>query len=622
MNAQAPSAPRSALRLLLPAGWVVITAMIAVLPLLEVRPYWTRTILLAGIMALLVSSLNLSLGWAGELNMGLPAMYAVGAYVTAYVATRVFNDILLTLGLAAVGAVVVGLLAGAPGLRLGGWMLAVCTFMLVMLIPPTLQIIPYEILGGQSGFTGIPRPELFGLRLDRTDFYIAVILVTSLWFAVYRNAVRSPYGHSLLVLQLGPVLAPALGMSRYRLKLATYAFAAIPIGMAGTLFAYTDRFIAPESVGLQLILSVLVASIVAGRRSIYAIFVGVAFVEIVRMQSTRFGEYGDVAFGLFLIIGGLAFAGGVAGLVHSLVRRFSSGKPAVAENGSRVVAESLSIPPLAGKNLRLESVSKTFGGVTAMSDVSFVARAGQITALIGPNGSGKTTTLNVVNGFQKPAEGRVVLGDEDVTGLPTLQIARRGVARTFQTPAIPGELSVLDVVASSRIQAHKASLLSTILRLPKYRRVVAENREIAARWLDILGFGSVADEPAAAMALGTRRMIELARALCSEPAVLLLDEVASGLDRDEVQELASVLRKVRDAGATVILVEHNFSLVQSLADHVVVLAEGSVLTDGDPRTIAEHPDVLERFLGSGAGVSGTTVVDEPVAAAAQEGGRA
>jgi branched-chain amino acid transport system permease protein len=187
------------------------------------------------------------------------------------------------------------------------------------------------------------------------------------------------------------------------------------------------------------------------------------------------------------------------------------------------------------------------------------------------------------------------------------------VARTFQTPTIPGDMSVLDVVASSRSKARSIAPLSTILRLPRYRRSVADNRRVAARWLAILGLGPVAAEPAAAMALGTRRMIELGRALCANPALVLLDEVASGLDRDEVGELAAVLRRVRDAGATVILVEHNFSLVRSLADHVVVLAEGRVLTDGEPRVIAEHPDVLERFLGSGAGVSGTTLAEAATA---------
>jgi branched-chain amino acid transport system permease protein len=608
MNAPARAIPRSTLRWARPLGWVVVTVLVAVLPMLNVSAYWVRQVLLVAVMALLVSGLNLSLGWAGELNMGLPAMYAAGAYVTAYVASRYVNDILLCLAISAVAAVIVGLLAGAPGLRLGGWMLAVCTFMLVGLIPITLQIIPFSVLGGTSGFTGIPVPQIFGVVLGARGFFIAVIIVTSLWFAVYRNAVLSPFGRALLVLQQGPVLAQSLGLSRYGLKLTTYAFASIPVGLAGTLFAYTDLFIAPDSLGIDLILWLLVASIVAGRRSIYAVFVGVAFVQLINAESTSFGAYGDVAFGAFLLIGGLLFGGGVAGLVNRLVRRYCR-RSATAVDEAAASGRSPDIPRLDGKDLRLESVSKVFGGVDAVREVSFVATAGQITALIGPNGSGKTTTLNLINGFLRPTAGRILLGDDDLTGLPAERVARRGLARTFQTPAIPRDMSVLDVVASSRINAHSPSLLSMILRLPGYRRSLAENRQIAAGSLAILGLGPVAGEPAAEMALGTRRMIELARALCAGPQVVLLDEVASGLDRDEVQQLATVLRRIRDAGATVILVEHNFSLVQSLADHVVVLAGGSVLTDGDPRTIAEHPEVLERFLGSGAGVSGTTIED-------------
>ncbi|SDZ48969.1 branched-chain amino acid ABC transporter ATP-binding protein/permease [Herbiconiux ginsengi] len=618
MSATTISPMRTRNKFLLPLIWVVVTAVVAVLPLIGLSPSLTRPLLLMSVMSLLVIGLNLNLGWAGELNMGLPAMYAVGAYLTGYMASRIFNDILLCLVLAAIASVLVGLLAGIPGLRLGGWMLAVSSFLLVLLIPTTLQVIPFEFLGGQSGFTGIPRPSLLGLELDRSGFFVVVIVVTSVWFAIYRSAVKSQFGNSLLILQHGSVLAPSLGMSRYRLKLTTYAFASMPVGMAGALFAYTDRIIAPESLGLALIINVLVASIVAGRRSIFAIFVGVAFVQVISTQSTRFGEFGEVAFGLFLIVGGLAFGSGVSGLGRWVVRRFR--KQAAPEKVAGMVADtSISIPALAGKDLRMESVSKSFGGVKAVKDVSLLARAGQITALIGPNGSGKTTTLNMINGFQKPTSGRILLGDEDVTGQPAVSIARHGVSRTFQTPAIPTDLSVVDVVASSRIQGHHANLLSTILRTPKYRRNAEENHRVAMQWLQILGLTALADAPAASMALGTRRMIELARALCENPSVVLLDEVASGLDRDEVQELATVLRRVRDAGATVILVEHNFSLVQSLADHVVVLAEGTVLTDGSPQTIAEHPDVLERFLGSGAGVSGTTVSDQddtPLAASA------
>ncbi|MFT4233507.1 MAG: ATP-binding cassette domain-containing protein [Microbacterium sp.] len=605
---------------LLPILWLVVTGVVMAFPFIGINNYVIRLTLLVALSAMLVSGLNLSLGWAGELNMGLPAMYAAAAYFAAWFGTNILNDLLLNMLLGLAAAVVVGLLAGAPGLRLGGWMLAVCTFLLVELVPVTLQVIPTGILGGQSGFIGIPRAQIFGIEVPNVWFFVMTIAVCSLWFIVYRNAVKSPFGNSLLVLQHGSVLAPSLGLSRYRLKLATYAFAAIPVGIAGALFAYNDRFISPGSFGITLIMYTLVASIVAGRRSIYAIFIGVIFVQFIQTFSSTFGEWGDVAFGAFLLIGGLAFGSGLAGLAARIARRLRL-RTAEQAKSYAPEGEGLEIPPLAGRDLRLEAVGKTFGGAQAVKEVSLTAKAGQITALIGPNGSGKTTTLNLISGLLKPTTGRVLLGDEDLTPQSAVQVARLGVARTFQTPAVPIELSVLDAVASSRIQAHHVSLLSTILRTPRYRRIVRENREAAARWLEILGLGSAAAEPAASMALGTRRMIELARALSSDPSVILLDEVASGLDRDEVSELATVLRRVRDAGAAVILVEHNFSLVQSLADHVVVLADGAVLTDGPPKLVAEHPEVLQRFLGSGAAVSGTTIgTQSPVATAVEKEG--
>lgn len=586
--------------------WTALTALVIIVSLFGFSPFWVRQVLLVSTMALLISGLNLSLGWAGELNMGLPAMYAAGAYTTAWFSSRVFNDMLLSFVLSVAASVIVGLLAGAPGLRLGGWMLGVSTFLLVLLVPVTLQIIPVSILGGQSGFTGIPAPTILGIPLSGDAFFVVSITVVSLWFAVYRNAVRSPFGNSLRILQYSPTLAPALGLSRYRLKLTTYAFASVPVGLAGTIFAYTDRFIAPDSLGLGLILTLLVASIVAGQKSIYAVFIGAAFVQFVTTFSNRFGQWGEVVFGIFLVIGGIAFGGGIAGLTARLVQRARKERP-MGEASSLKTRTLEDIPQLDGKDLRIEAVSKVFGGATAVRDATYVARAGEITALIGPNGSGKTTNLNMINGFLKPTSGEITLADTVISGRSAMRIARMGVMRTFQTPSVPSDLTVLEVVESSRIPGEQLSLFSTVFRTPKYRKSVSQIRTEATRWLERLALEHLADETASSLSLGTRRMIELARALCARPSVILLDEVASGLDTDEVVELARVLRKVRAAGATIVLVEHNFSLVQDLADHVVVLADGAVIADGDPEEIAMHPEVLERFLGTGAGISGTTL---------------
>jgi branched-chain amino acid transport system permease protein len=221
-----------------------------------------------------------------------------------------------------------------------------------------------------------------------------------------------------------------------------------------------------------------------------------------------------------------------------------------------------------------------------------------VTALIGPNGSGKTTLLNVVSGYYPADEGRVELDGRRLDGLAAHLRARAGVGRTFQTPTIPDGLTVREAVRTGAIEA-EVGLLATVLRLPSYWRREREARRDVDLILSALGIAGRQHELAAALPLGTRRLVELGRALALRPAVLLLDEVASGLDRDEVAELGQVIRRLRQAGATVVLVEHNFDLIQSVADHVVVLAEGRVLAAGTAADIATDEQVRRTYLGAG-----------------------
>jgi len=598
-------------RFLTPLIWIVVVAIIAITPWLGLSPQFQRQIILTAIMVLLVSGVNLTFGWSGELNMGIPAMYAAGAYVGGYLYIHVINDVVVGIVAGGIAALLVGVITGVPGLRLGGWVLAIVSFFVVILIPSILHVIPEEIVGGSLGLIGIPVPTLFGIALTPQAFFAFVIVVTALWFAVYRNMVKSRVGDSLLTMQEGKVLAPSLGLSSYRLKLLAYAVGAIPAGIAGALYASLDRFIGPDSFTIELAINVLAASIIAGRRSIYPIIVGAAFVQFISVRSTDFAEYGQVVFGALLIVGGIAFAGGLAGLGQRVWRWIRPNRRPRPIAASRRVAEeadsTFDFSSMPGKLLSVENVHKRFGGAIALEDVSFQAQPGEITALIGPNGSGKTTMLNIVNGFYRVTSGSVSLGSEVISTLPSSAVARRGIARTFQTPIVPEGLRTVEVVASGHIASERVPLIATILRLPWYSRV--RIRELAAAYaiLRQLGLQEFADQPADSLSLGTRRMIELARALASNPSVILLDEVASGLDTHEVVELAKVLRTVSRAGATVVLVEHNFALVRSLADRIVVLADGQVLTSGPPGDVERHPEVLKRFLGEMAGLSGTSL---------------
>jgi len=614
MTAEAVQKRRPRQGWLLPAAWVVVTALFLLAPSLGlINLPWMRQIILVALLALIVSGLNLSFGFAGELSFASAAMYAAGAYATGYLAMNVVNDLALAILVSSLFGLLLGLISGIPGLRLGGWMLATSSFFLVLLVPDIVDIFR-DALGGHQGMTGIPRAQLFGFELGDTGLYLAVIVVTSFWFILYRNLVVSRSGNALAVLRQSPILASSLGISVYGLKLKAYALAGLPAAIAGAFFAYLDGFIAPDNFGMNFTIAILAAAILGGKRSIYGVFLGAAIMQLGPMRTSLFGDFAFIAYGVLLVIVGVLLPGGIAGGIAELRSRIR-GRRSTRETSrrARAAADKPSFGPLPGKRLAVTGVGKTFGGVAALTDVTFEARPGQVVALIGPNGSGKTTLLNVISGFNRADSGTVELGDEVISGRAPHRVADAGVMRTFQTPVIP-EMTVRDVVATARYRSDRVSMIETMLRLPRYRSAARRDSAAVDDALAACGLSDVADLPATSLPLGTRRVLELARALVVSPSLVLLDEVASGLDEEEVQSLADVVRAVRAAGGTVLLVEHNFSLVRALADHVVVLSQGRLVAEGAPDEIAHHPEVLHHYLGepvsTDAVAAGDAIPDE------------
>jgi branched-chain amino acid transport system permease protein len=580
-----------------PVVFLAAVAVAAGMPWLGADPFWIRQTVLVVLLGLVVSGLNLTFGYAGELALGQAAVYAAAAFGAGYVAKNHLNDVLVLLVLSAAFAVVVGLLTGAPGLRLGGWMLAIGSFFLVLLIPDVVAIIG-EPLGGHEGLSGIPLPVLLGQELTPNGFYVVTVLVAACWFALFRNLVVSPRGAEFRVLGSGEALSSSLGISTYRLKLRAYAVGAVPAGLAGCLFAYLDGYVAASSFGLHATLMILAAGVLGGMHTVYGALLGAALMQLGPMSSSAFEDYSFVVFGLFLLLGGVFLPKGITPLLTRLLRRIGLGTQPSARGRARADREDAGFPPVTGGRLSVEGVTKSFGGVHALSDVALEAEPGQVTALIGPNGSGKTTLLNVISGYYRADAGSVTLDGRPLDGSPAYVRARAGVGRTFQTPTIPDGLTVREAVRTGAVEA-EVGLLATVLRLPAYwRREREAGREVDVI-LAALGIAEREHENAAALPLGTRRLVELGRALASRPAVLLLDEVASGLDREEVAELGQVIRRLRAAGATIVLVEHNFDLIRSVADHVVVLAEGRVLAAGTAAAVAADEQVRRTYLGAG-----------------------
>ncbi|MDR5699434.1 branched-chain amino acid ABC transporter ATP-binding protein/permease [Agromyces aerolatus] len=573
------------------AGALIVLA----LPLFGAAPAVLRIIVSICLLALLVLGLNVTFGYSGELALGQSALYAIGAYTAAYLAIQQF-DLSLTFVVALLAAGVVGLLTGIPGLRLGSWSMAMVTFFLVLLVPDVVTLLT-EQLGGPSGLSGIPLPVLFGARLSASGYFTLVVIVTIVFFAAIRNFIVSPHGHAVRVMHESPVLARSLGFSVTRLKLTAYLIGAFPAGAAGALFAYQDGYISPTSFGLSMAIVILAGSIIGGSASIYGAIIGAVIMVIGPLRATGVQQFSLIIFGLLLLLGALFFSGGIAQLCRNLVRRYLVRDEVLPDAAAAVPSDEL-ISRLRGESLEVEHLVKRFGGNTALDDVSMTFEAGTVTGLIGPNGSGKTTLLNIVSGFYRPTSGAIRLGGQDLASLHPHQVARRGVARTFQTPVIPKGLTAAETVAIAMQSAHGVSMAASVLRLPGYRKTLRRHRREALELLALLDIAHLADVDAAALPLGTRRLLEVARALAADAKLILLDEPASGLDESEVEELANLIRKLRASGATIVLVEHNFEMVMSVADHVYVLDTGRIVSSGTAGHVRNDPRVTEVYLGA------------------------
>lgn len=554
----------------------------------------SRQIQLALILALIVSGLNLTWGYAGELGLGQAAMYAAGAYAAGLISKAGQTDLLIQLVAGALAALVIGIITGIPGLRLGGWSLAMASFFMVLLVPDILSIFDAST-GGQNGLSGIQPATIFGVHLTQNDVYLAIGVVVLLWFVVFRNIVVSRHGIAFQVLKQSPVLASSLGISVYRMKLLAYSLGAVPAGLAGALFANLDLYISPSAFAFAVTTTVLAASILGGSASVYGAVIGAAILQFGVSQSSDFQQYSLLFIGALLVVGGVFLTGGLAGVVKSLIAKLDTRADATVSTSEPIVNDDAYDFP--GGTLKVSNVSKSFGGNSALKDVSLTAVPGRVTAIIGPNGSGKTTLLNMVCGFYRTDSGVIELDGRELQSLRPHDVARAGIARTYQTPNIPEGITVFDAVVSGRYTSASVSVLGAILRSPAFRRVRAADRVEVDKVLALVGLSAHKNKIATSLPLGMRRMLEVARCLVSNPGILLLDEVASGLDEHEVTRLDAVIRKVAAAGGTVVVVEHNFQLVLAIADEIVALAHGEVMATGTPAEIESNARVLSEYLG-------------------------
>ncbi len=580
-------------------GFAAFSLLVLLLPLLPLPDFWITQLNYVGLYAMVCLGLVLLTGVAGLISFGQAAFVGIGAYTAAYLSVKVGVSPWLTLWVGLGVSVAVALVLGSITLRMSGHYLPLATIAWGLTIFYSFSNM--DFLGKYDGLLGVPPISIGGvdMRSGRGMYVLIWAIALAAALAVTRFLDSRP-GRALRALKDGSTMAEAMGISTFQYKLIAFVIAAMLASVSGWLFAHFQGSVSPSPFGLNKGIEYLFMAVLGGVGNVWGAFLGAGVLKLVedqlqvllpRLIGTS-GNFEVIVFGLVLI-GVLKYA--PDGLWTFIGRWLPT------PQRQRDWAGASKLPardkPASGELLlEVDAVRKEFGGLVAVNDVSFQIRAGDIVGLIGPNGAGKSTTFNLITGVLTLTQGAVRFRGQAIGALSSRQIARRGISRTFQHVKLIADMTVLENVALGGYLRTKSGTLKAILRLDR-----AEERSLFAEaeaQLQRIGLAEQMHELAGNLALGPQRLVEIARALCTDPALLLLDEPAAGLRHKEKQALAEVLRQLKREGLSILLVEHDMDFVMGLTDRIVVMEFGTRLIEGTPQEVQDSPAVRAAYLGT------------------------
>jgi branched-chain amino acid transport system permease protein len=580
---------------------IAFALVMAAIPFIPgMPPFWIVLLDNIGLSALVAMGLVLLTGVGGLTSFGQAAFCGFGAYTTAVLTTTYGLSPWLTLPLSLLVSGIAAVALGLVTVRLSGHYLPLGT--IAWGLGLFYLFSKLEFLGRNDGISGIPPLVIGGLRMiDPGSIYFAIWIAVLLCALLTMNLLDSRTGRAIRALRRGHVAAEAFGIQTPRAKLLVFIYAAVLAGLSGWLYAHFQRAANPTPFGAQAGIEYLFIAVVGGAGYVWGGVLGAAIVVVLKEILQSYlplvfhgeGQLETIVFGILLVA--------LLQLAPTGVWPWLTARVAFRPN-RKPPDTSLALPPRARAAptpdvlLQVDHAHKQFGGVIAVNDVSFDVQAREIVALIGPNGAGKSTTFNLITGVLTSSGGTISALGRRIGNATPQQVVKLGISRTFQHVKLVPDMTVLENVAIGAHLRGQAGALASMFRLDRSdeAKLLAE----AARQIERVGLTAQIDAPAGSLALGQQRIVEIARALCADPMLLLLDEPAAGLRHLEKQQLAKLLRELRDGGMSVLLVEHDMGFVMDLADRIVVLDFGTKIAEGTPEAIKANPDVIRAYLGA------------------------